>query len=88
MPPATFICRPVFGSALPSVRSVLAAVFVVGTLSQPVTNNGEEIMDRRLFIKGAAASAGSFTFGPGLFDGGRARAQAPTARFMAQGRTS
>ena len=32
-------------------------------------------MDRRLFIKGAAASAGSFTFGPSLFDGGRARAQ-------------
>ena len=36
-------------------------------------------MDRRLFIKGAAASAGSFTFGPGLFDGGRARAQSVQA---------
>ena len=35
-------------------------------------------MDRRSFVKAAAAaaaSAGSFTFGPGLFDGGRASAQ-------------
>lgn len=36
-------------------------------------------MERSTFVKGAAAaaaSAGSFTFGPGLFDGGHARAQA------------
>lgn len=37
-------------------------------------------MDRRAFVKGAAAaSAGGFTFGPGLFDGGRARAQSVQA---------
>lgn len=41
-------------------------------------------MDRRLFIKGAVASAGSFTFGPGLFDGGRARAQGMQAEGSAQ----
>ncbi|MBV9654808.1 MAG: sulfatase-like hydrolase/transferase [Acetobacteraceae bacterium] len=35
-------------------------------------------MDRRTFVKSAlaAASEGGFTFGPGLFDGGRVRAQA------------
>jgi arylsulfatase A-like enzyme len=39
-------------------------------------------MDRRTFVKGAAAaaaSAGGFVFGPGLFDGGRARAQGAQA---------
>ncbi|GJG85047.1 sulfatase family protein [Gemmatimonadetes bacterium T265] len=36
----------------------------------------EHTMDRRAFVKGAAAaSAAGFAFGPGLFDGGRAGAQ-------------
>ncbi len=43
-------------------------------------------MDRRSFVKGAAAaSAGSFTFGPGLFDGGRASAQSVQADGSVQG---
>ena len=43
-------------------------------------------MDRRDFVKGAAAaSAGSFAFGPGLFDGGRARAQSVQADGSVQG---
>ena len=47
-------------------------------------------MDRRtfvrIFVKGAAAAAsGSFTFGPGLFDGGRARAQSLQAGGSVQG---
>ena len=47
-------------------------------------------MDRRTFVrtfvKGAAAAAsGSFTFGPGLFDGGRASAQSLQAGGSVQG---
>ena len=44
-------------------------------------------MDRRTFVKGAAAatSAGSFTFGSGLFDGGRASAQSVQADGSVQG---
>src|SRR3954468_4669555 len=44
-------------------------------------------MDRRTFVKGAAAAAasgGSFTFGPGLFDGGRASAQSNQAEGSVQ----
>ncbi len=40
----------------------------------------------RTFVKGAAAAAsGSFTFGPGLFDGGRASAQSVQADGSVQG---
>ncbi len=43
-------------------------------------------MDRRTFVKGAAAaSAASFAFGPGVFDGGRARAQNAQAGGSSQG---
>ena len=43
-------------------------------------------MDRRTFVKGAAAaSAGGFAFGPGLFDGGRAKAQRVQADGSVQG---
>lgn len=44
-------------------------------------------MDRRTFVKGAAAaaSAGSVTFGPGLFDGGRADARSVQADGSVQG---
>ncbi len=43
-------------------------------------------MDRRSFVKGAAAaSAASFAFGPGVFDGGRARAQDLQGIAAAQG---
>lgn len=43
-------------------------------------------MDRRTFVKGAAAaSAGSFAFGPGLFDSGRASAKGVQADGSVQG---
>ncbi len=43
-------------------------------------------MDRRTFVRGAAAaSAGSFAFGPGLFDGGRASAKGFQADGSVQG---
>ncbi len=43
-------------------------------------------MDRRTFVKGAAAaSAGSFVFGSGLFDGGRAKAQSVQTDSSVQG---
>ncbi|MBV9747405.1 MAG: sulfatase-like hydrolase/transferase [Acetobacteraceae bacterium] len=43
-------------------------------------------MDRRTFVKGAAAaSAASFAFGPGVFDGGRARAQSAQTGGSGQG---
>ena len=43
-------------------------------------------MDRRTFVKGAAAaSAASFAFGPGVFDGGSARAQSAPAGGSGQG---
>ncbi|MBV8094483.1 MAG: sulfatase-like hydrolase/transferase [Acetobacteraceae bacterium] len=32
-------------------------------------------MNRRVFVKGAGAASASFVFGPGIFDGGHARAQ-------------
>ncbi len=44
------------------------------------------MVDRRSFVKGAAAaSAASFSFGPGVFDGGRARARDLQANGLAQG---
>ena len=42
-------------------------------------------MDRRSFVKGAATAA-SFAFGPGVFDGGRAEAQSVQAGGSTQGR--